>query len=420
MVNKFYSKIFSSGAVNIVGIMLIALSGIVLARILGVEKYGEYATYMSIVAMAIIPLVNGIPQIVIRELASKEPKENLSSRKYNVIAWSRSFLMFLCVPSALFVLVNSWWQGTSYIMSAILSTIIITKAELFRRGAILTGNGRVIYAQTLVKIIPMILFFLGLAIAVLAFDAKLNEKSTLMIFLSALVASLFFFRVKNKVFLLKNKNKSLYSMWSKSVAPFIFVAAFSLSVNEISIILLGNLYKSSHAAMLSVSIQSVNLITLGMISINSIISPKIAELYSSEQVDKLQDLITKITKISFFISIPIIYVFFFHGEIFLSYVFGYEYRSAEAVLAILTVSQVINLITGPVGLVANMCGLERMSLKISGISFVLFMIFGFILVYFYGPLGFAISIAINVIFSNVVMSKVIYSKIGVKTWLRYK
>ena len=55
---------------KIINTGLVLVSGILLARLLGAQNYGQYAYAMSLIQLMTIPTVMGLPQLVLRETSS--------------------------------------------------------------------------------------------------------------------------------------------------------------------------------------------------------------------------------------------------------------------------------------------------------------------------------------------------------------
>lgn len=112
---------------------------------------------------------------------------------------------------------------------------------------------------------------------------------------------------------------------------------------------------SRHVGFFSVSFRLASISSLSLIIINTVIAPKVSELYYSGELHLLQNLIGRsvnIVVLTTFLSCLIIVLW--SSEILT--MFGEEFLAGYNPLIILIFGQFINAFTGPVGLVLNMCG----------------------------------------------------------------
>ena len=82
-------KFLSTASLQIVSRGLSVLAGLILARYLGPEEYGLYTYILSIIAIVTIPVIAGLPQLLIREVAHIEVEENWADLK-GLFRWSQA------------------------------------------------------------------------------------------------------------------------------------------------------------------------------------------------------------------------------------------------------------------------------------------------------------------------------------------
>lgn len=135
-------------------------------------------------------------------------------------------------------------------------------------------------------------------------------------------------------------------------------------------------------------------------AIASYFSPRFANSYSKMDKAKLKSLLLESQIWSIITYLPFFLVFFFWPELIMG-VFGEDFIPYANILVLLSVGQVLNSATGPVGFFLNMINKERKNLFASMFTF----IFGFGLMVglglWYGIYGVAIGHASSKIISNV-------------------
>lgn len=198
-----------------------------------------------------------------------------------------------------------------------------------------------------------------------------------------------------------------------------FKTSFSMMIISLSSYIVGNvsLYVLSVAAttkevgIFSVSFKIAMLISLVLSVVNTISAPKFSELYWNREYDKLQSILHYSSKMifysSFILSIIII--------VFRNYIlelFGTEFIVGSNVLIILVIAQLINSVTGSVGVFLNMSGNQKILQNILIFTMFLSIILNLILIPIYGINGAGFAMLTSSAVLNV--SAVVYVKYKLK------
>jgi O-antigen/teichoic acid export membrane protein len=292
---------------------------------------------------------------------------------------------------------------------------------LVQQGAILNGFRKPILAQ-----IPSQILAPVLTLSLLSFLIFNNNELTgeVLIKISAVASLLAFFLSAwylNKIIKQETKiekPKYLIKQWHVSLTPFTLTVIVGTSSTELASVFLGWLANTESVAFFKVAMQGVLLIALGLRSINAVIMPQVARLYRQGDLKQTQEILTKSVRISCFVSLPIILVLIFFGQFAIEVLFGKEYLPAYPLLVILCVGQAVNVLMGSVGLVLNMTGNEKRSLKLLSMTLILNLILLPSLVPMYGAIGAAISVSVSLAFVNLLMGIDVFRLLGLKTWLR--
>lgn len=157
------------------------------------------------------------------------------------------------------------------------------------------------------------------------------------------------------------------------------------------------------------------LISLSLVIINTISAPFYSKLFWSGNMKELKETIKKSTRISsvisLFLAIPIL---IFSKEILLF--FGNDYIYDVRILQVLVISQLINTLSGPTGLLLNMTGEQKTLRNISAAIFLSSTILYFLFLNSLGVLGVAIIFSISIIIQNIITIIFIYRKWGILSY----
>ena len=417
-----YRKFTGTAALLIISRCLAVISGVIYARYLGPEQFGLYSFVLAIITIATLPVIAGLPNLLVREIANFH-LEKKWSLLIGVINWSRCYVLILSSIIIILISCTLYFGTFNTSLSNLLCIAILLiplKGILSQQGAILNGFKQPIFAQLPTKIFApsfrlLILFFF------IWFNIELTGKMLINI---SILASLFAFFVS--VYLLRktcklsvNKLAPEYTIknWHASLLPFSFIAFISSFNTVLASLLLGWFADNESVAYFKVAIQGVALIAIGLSSINAVIRPNIASYYKQGELDKVQELLTRSVRLSVVVSLPIILTLMFYGDFLIRVLFSSEYIEAYPILVILCIGQLVNVLMGSVGLVLNMTGNEKSTVKSLLITVIVNVIFMVILLPVYGAIGAAIAVSVSMVLWNILMAIDVWKMTKLKTWL---
>lgn len=152
-------------------------------------------------------------------------------------------------------------------------------------------------------------------------------------------------------------------------------------------------------ALVAVAQRTALVISLVLLSINTIIAPKMSKLYGSGQVDKANVVYKTSMKLSALLSLPLVLICLLFPNEILS-IFGEQYVAGAILLVIFALGQFINSLTGSVGFALTMSGNERLLAKSTISGGLLAIVLAFTFIPLYGAVGAAISTAIAISLQN--------------------
>lgn len=134
--------------------------------------------------------------------------------------------------------------------------------------------------------------------------------------------------------------------------------AFLILLYTVDTILIGALRGTTEAGMYSVASRIALLVLFVMNALQAIGGPLISESYSAGERQELRRVIRLLNLCSVIAALPVVAVLALWPDKLLG-LFGDEFSTAADVLRILALMQLLNVLTGPVGLLMSMTGRQR-------------------------------------------------------------
>ena len=217
----------------------------------------------------------------------------------------------------------------------------------------------------------------------------------------ALLCGLSFFSVHKH---LKDTPMVLNVDWKtfiKDSSPMMITLGFMLFLNWTDTVLLSIFKGTGEAGIFNVCFLLASFIGFSLHALNSILAPKIAKLFMAEELDSINRLVgfTFVLNLAW-ASFIFILLLLFRRPI-LDF-FGPEFSVGEMALMVLAVGQFFNAVCGPVGVVLQMTGKQKLFRNLVFWAFLCNLILSLILVPIYGLKGAAISCAAGMSIWNIV------------------
>jgi O-antigen/teichoic acid export membrane protein len=196
------------------------------------------------------------------------------------------------------------------------------------------------------------------------------------------------------------KHLFMTSLMNRAILPWgpLFFLGFWVSSQEIGIF-----GAASRVAML---------VSFLLLTINNVIAPKFAELYSKGDLKDLgQTARQAATMVTLLVS-PIFFMLLFQSDWVMG-LYGEGFERGGTVLTVLVIGQMVNVITGSVGSLLMMSGNEKLFNYINALAFVLQIALLVLLVPSHGAMGAAIASAVSVVLVNITAAISVYRIIGI-------
>ncbi|MEZ9421684.1 oligosaccharide flippase family protein [Vibrio breoganii] len=414
---------FGTAGLQLIGRGLTVIAGILFARTLGPEEFGRYSFVLSIIAFSVLPAVAGIPQLIVRETA-RYVADQKHALMLGMWEWSNRYILALSVLSmiVLYGLVYfDIWPSSMGILIVSALMLIPFKGMLARQTAIINGLRRPELAQ-----FPMLIIAPLIALCIVGYlflsGYQLSSQRLIYIQLTthALGVVLSYLLLKHvaKGVSISGKAQFQVKRWQNALLPFTVLTIVGTMNNELATLFLGILGSEEAIGYFKVAMQGITLLALGLQAVNTVSGPRIAGLYKQNKIEETQKLLTQSVKLSVLSSVPFALLLIIFGEELVSLLFGRDYLPAAGLLTILCVGQVVNVCMGSVGLVLNMTGNERSTLRAQFITLALTVVLLLTLIPLFQATGAAIAVSVGLVCWNVIMAFDVYRLTGLKTWIR--
>ncbi|MFA0413937.1 flippase [Vibrio renipiscarius] len=420
--NSFTKLFFGTASLQFLSRGLSVVSGVIFARFLGAEQYGLYTYVFSIITIAGLPVLAGIPNLMVREVANFHLEKNWPQLN-GIIWWSRWYVLAasaMILISMMLLIHYEYFQPHVAALLFIAIWAIPLRGIASQQDAVLNGFRKPILAQLPSKLLAPVVT-LAVLVYFVAFNKPLSSMTLVTISVLALVATCALSYILVRLVIKKNsepaKSSYMTKSWLKSLVPFALITCVITLNAELALVLLGWLGALESVAYFRVAMQAVMLITIVLSSIDAVLMPNIARLYKSGDMENTQALLSRAVMLTVFVSLPIFLVLVFAGDTLISLLFGEEYLSAYPALIILCVGHFFSIQLGSVGLVLNMTNNERKTVRSLAIALVINLILLFTLVPLYQEIGAAIAVALSLVICNLLMTREVWKLTHLRTWL---
>lgn len=198
-----------------------------------------------------------------------------------------------------------------------------------------------------------------------------------------------------------NRNFPWRLLWV--ALPVLVHTIATILLNQSGIWILEAFRPSSEVALYGVAVRLVALIAVPLNIVNSVVSPMISQLFWQGEQQKLERILRALATLSSLPAIAALIAFILIGQLILGLLFGEFYRSAENLLLLLTVGNVINVMAGSCGLTLIMTGHQKTLMFISIITGILTVVSALLVTERFGAIGVATVVTLNLLLKNALM-----------------
>ena len=344
------SDVFKVINIQIISRIVAFITSIVLARNLGPDLYGKYATLIAEIGFVMIPISSGLSILVIREV-SKRISTNMDDIS-NALFWPSFHIklatILLFVTLLILVAFFKFSVFDSYFYFCI--AIVYFKSHIIYKSAIINGIDKPILAQFLsILLAPLLLLFFILTVFFIQKNISISDAISCL-FISSLISWLVVESIFFTSFKIKTSSKSSLKnglIFYKSLTPFFLMALFSSFNNETAIILISMFHDPAEVAFFSIGLQAALVLLIIQNSINSVLMPKIS--INRDDILYCNQVIRSSVRFGGMVSGIILTIYIIFAEIAIKYIYGIDFLGAYQIVVILAVAQFLNVVIGPTG-----------------------------------------------------------------------
>ncbi|MGS2725686.1 flippase [Psychroserpens sp. BH13MA-6] len=214
-------------------------------------------------------------------------------------------------------------------------------------------------------------------------------------------------------------NTISFSSLLKLSTPMMMSSAFLFISNWTDTFMLGAMVSKEDLGIYNVTYKLATIALVVIAAVNTVLAPRIAELYDSNKIGQIYKEVQKATKVITYITVPIVLVLLlFRGP--LLRLFGNEFDRGEITLIVIALGLLFNALSGSVGQVLNMTKHQNQLRNFTLVSAVFNVVLNYFLIQDLGILGAAIASLVSNIIFNGLSILYIKRKLGFYTFINLK
>lgn len=402
----------SSSMVKVGAIGLSFLQQLTLARLMGAERFGDYTFVWSWVTTLIVFGTLGFNIASLRFVATYKASSQWShlkgflQRAY-LLTTSLSLVLIALFTTVIFFL-RQWGKIEPYLANLfwLASPLLIAYAFLELQSGILRGGGFLTRAITYQMIgTPSLILLSVLGFAVINGVSGILQTSIVLlvnlfaVLIIVIVQGIDIRRKFSPVFTKGLPSSYNDRLWLGVTSSMMITAGFQRVNNHLDVLIVGGFVGRTEAGIYMVAAKLISLISLSLEITNTASAHVFARLHGMGQRAELQSVVRLAARIAFTVGIPILVVLGLWADKIL-FIFGKEFIDGMLVLRVLLIGELLNLITGPNGILLSMTGHHRLLAWILSGTVILNAGLALLTVRAWGVVGIAASRSLAQLFRN--------------------
>lgn len=402
------------------------LVGMVLARILSPEEFGQYQVVQRVILFGSILGSLGMGWVIVR-LVAEGLARNLPTQSYHS---AKKILQITAICSA--ALAFFFWlfgnnliqntfdisiSGITFIisLSLIIASFQTLIPECFR------GLHDIRFAS-LFSGLAINSIFLILLVLVWFIYKKSSFISVVNIYFGASLIIVLFsgFILKNKLskldMSLESPQESYLDIVKIATPIFISTILFFI-ISQADVWLVAAYISNESAAVYAAASRLVFVLTVPLMVANAVIKPVVSEHWIKGEKIELEKLLRKVANITLLMSLIPSIILIVWGDWVLGMLFGDFYSKGSPILLVLILGQFIVLISGPCSVLIVMANRQKVLLKCALFGTIVFITFSIFLVKPYAELGVAFSVILGISISQLMLVYDSWKTLGIKTYI---
>jgi len=197
--------------------------------------------------------------------------------------------------------------------------------------------------------------------------------------------------------------------------PLMFAQSVQFIMAWTDKLMLGNMLGPESVAIYGVAFRFSMGVSITLMAINSIASPKFAEKFSNNDISGMGKVAMQSAKLIFWTTIPLASILLIFPKFFMG-IYGSEFLIGVEVLRWLIIGRVVNALSGSVGNLMQMTGQQNNYMKILIAGSIINVTLNYTLIPIYGIKGAAFASVCSLSFWNLTMVYMVKKKFGFSTF----
>jgi len=196
--------------------------------------------------------------------------------------------------------------------------------------------------------------------------------------------------------------------------PLMFAQSVQFIMAWTDKLMIGTLMSAESVAVYGVAFRFSMGVSITLMAINSISSPKFAEKFANDDIKGMGKIAMQSAKIIFWTTLPLATILLIFPKFFMG-LYGSEFLIGFEALRWLIIGRIVNALSGSVGNLMQMSGQQKIYMNILIIGSVINVVLNYYLIPIYGIKGAAISSVVSLSFWNLTMVYMVKRKFGFST-----
>ncbi len=407
----------STFVLRIVGITVEFSLHVLVARMLGADGAGVFYLALTVVTISSVFGRLGLDNAVLRFVAARSEVGDWAGVRGAAtqgLAWAVG--VSIAIAAVLMVSAVAWVPRLSEQPSAVTVIALVLIAApamsgMYIYGEMLKGLRRVGWSQLVTAVVPFLV-----AVALLpALEGSFGIVGVAIAYVSGMyAAALLGLLAWRRALPQLSQVESNFPLGEllRTAMPLLMVKSMRLAAGWLATFAIAGMMSDADVGVFNAAMRTSLLLGLFLISVNSIAAPKFAALYQRGDLAGLADTARWSTLLLGVLTLPIFLIFLVFPEWVMS-LFGPEFAaSGRDILVILTVGQIVNILTGPVTYLLMMTGHEQDMRKVSIVSFGICFVTIWPFISTWGLPGAAVSVAGSMAVMNLLSAAYVRMRLG--------
>lgn len=393
--------------------------GVLLARSLGPEAFGDYSYLLAWILFGAALVQAGSPQLLVREVAAYRARGEDALAAGIIRAGQGLVLTASLTLVAGFLVLREAGPLASVaplLLYLGLPLLVLRSLDMVLQ-AVTRGLGRVLRGQGSELVVrPVVQLALLLLLAAGLLPVPLTEASAMGAYTLAAAAALAYATWSLRTALASDRvaerryDLVAWAAASGRLGVYTWLTALNTHMGPI---VLGLMAVATDVAEYRVAWQISALVPIGLGVMNAIQAPTLTAAFVREDITGLQRLVAHHCMVCLAVAAPICLFLLVWGESFVVLAFGAEYRAAVTPLVVLTLGQLVNAGVGPVGLLMVATRHERALLVTQAVVVTTNVVLLLLLIPIWGGLGAAVASAGSLIALNLTLLFIVRSRLRI-------